>query len=171
MGAVDLGSNEHSWYISFPSPPPFFHDRPSSRIKLRGTGVAEREIAGYGTVRTAIEKAETAWCTSREEQWEERERGWPRFLGRRGQSEKTEMACSFRIICEPRRGLMSVFHDYRGNREACRRKAGRERERRQRGRRRRRGGKGSKLYFIWQRDCISQNKHRSGRASARKRRR
>lgn len=101
----------------------------------------------------------------------ERERGWPRFLGRRGQSEKTEMACSFRIICEPRRGLMSVFHDYRGNREACRRKAGRERERRQRGRRRRRGGKGSKLYFIWQRDCISQNKHRSGRASARKRRR
>lgn len=59
----------------------------------------------------------------------ERERGWPRFLGRRGQSEKTEMACSFRIICEPRRGLMSVFHDYRGNREACRRKAGRERER------------------------------------------
>lgn len=39
------------------------------------------------------------------------------------------MACSFRIICEPRRGLMSVFHDYRGNREACRRKAGRERER------------------------------------------
>lgn len=58
----------------------------------------------------------------------ERERGWPRFLGRRGQSEKTEMACSFRIICEPRRGLMSVFHDYRGNREACRRKAGRERE-------------------------------------------
>lgn len=59
----------------------------------------------------------------------ERERGWPRFLGRRGQSEKTEMACSFRIICEPRRSLMSVFHDYRGNREACRRKAGRERER------------------------------------------
>lgn len=59
----------------------------------------------------------------------ERERGWPRFLGRRGQSEKTEMACSFRIICEPRRGLMSVFHDYRGNREACRRKAERERER------------------------------------------
>ena len=56
-------------------------------------------------------------------------RGWPRFLGRRGQSEKTEMACSFRIICEPRRGLMSVFHDYRGNREACRRKAERERER------------------------------------------
>lgn len=107
----------------------------------------------------------------REEQWEEREKGWPRFLGRRGQSEKTEMACSFRIICEPRRGLMSVFHDYRGNREACRRKAGRERERRQRGRRQRRGGKGSKLYFIWQRDCISQNKHRSGRASARKRRR
>lgn len=96
----------------------------------------------------------------------ERERGWPRFLGRRGQSEKTEMACSFRIICEPRRGLMSVFHDYRGNREACRRKAERERERRRRGRRRRRGGKGSELYFIWQRDCISQNKHRSGRASA-----
>ena len=73
------------------------------------------------------------------------------FLEGGGQSEKTEMACSFRIICEPRRGLMSVFHDYRGNREACRRKAERERERERETAARAEaetGGKGSELYFI-----------------------